>query len=86
MEVLADGPPEQLATEAGFSVVARDDVTDRFRDTSDAVLRARAKLEVELREIDGDDAYEDDQQRKEAVLTGIDEGLIVRSLIAAVKR
>ena len=74
MEVLADGPPAQLATEAGFSVLGCDDVTEQFRVTCDSILRSREKFEAELRDVDGDEVFEDDQRRKEAVLTGIDEG------------
>ena len=85
MEVLADGSPLELAERAGFSIVTFDDVTDQFRTTSNAIVRARERHEAELRAVDGDEAYDDDQRRKAAVLTGIDEGLLVRSLISAVK-
>ena len=85
MDVLADGSPADLAKRAGFSIVTCDDVTDQFRTTSNAILRAREEHEAELRAVDGDEAYDDDQRRKVAVLTGIDEGLLERSLIAAVK-
>lgn len=85
MEVLADGSPADLAERAGFSLVACDDVTDQFRTTCESILRAREEREAELRAVDGDDAYDDDQRRKAAVLTGIDEGLLERSLIVAEK-
>ena len=85
MAVLADGSPAELAERAGFSVVTCVDVTDPFRATSEAILRARAEHEAELRAVDGNEAYEDDQLRKDSVRTGIDEGLLERSLIAAVK-
>jgi len=85
MEVLADGSPVELAERAGFSVVACDDVTDEFRTTCDAIVRARERHEAELRAVDGDEVYDDDQRRKAAVFTGINEGLLERSLIAVVK-
>ena len=85
MDILADGSPGELAERAGFSVVTCDDVTDQFRNTCEAILCAREEHEAELRAVDGDEVYDDDQRRKAAVLTGIDEGLLERSLIAAVK-
>ena len=85
MAVLADGSPVELHERAGFSVVTCVDVTDPFRATSAAILRARAEHEAELRAVDGDEAYEDDQQRKVSVQIGIDEGLLLRSLVVAVK-
>ena len=83
MEALAEAPPAELTRRAGFAVVASEDVTDQFRATGLAVVRARERYEAELRAADGDEVYEDDQQRKVAVLTGIDEGLLLRSMIAA---
>jgi len=85
MDVLADGSPVELVERAGFSIVVCDDVTDQFRTTSNAIVRARERHEAELRAVDGDEVYDDDQRRKAAVLTGIDEGLLARSLIATVK-
>ena len=85
MEVLADGSPAELAERADFSVVACDDVTAEFHRTSAAILRARAKHEAELRTVDGDAAYQDDQQRKETLLGAIEDGLIERSSIALLK-
>ena len=85
MDALADGSLAELAERAGFSVVTCDDVTDQFRIICDAILHARERHEAELRAVDGDEVYDDDQRRKVAVLTGIDEGLLERSLIAVIK-
>ena len=49
MDALADGSPVELAERAGFSVVTCDDVTDQFRTTCDAILRARERHEAEGR-------------------------------------
>ena len=85
MEVKADGPPAELAERAGFSVLACEDATEQFRTTCRAIVRAREEHEQELRAVDGDEAYEEDQARKANVLTGIEDGLLERSLIVVAK-
>ncbi len=83
--VAAPALPEDLATSVGFSVIRREDVTAHFRMTCEAIVRARTELEDALRAEEGDEGYEEEQQDKRGMLQGIDEGLLLRSLIVAVK-
>ena len=83
--VAAPALPEDLARSVGFSVIRREDVTARFRTTCEAIVRARTELEDALRAEEGDEGYEEEQQDKRGMLQGIDEGLLRRLLIVAVK-
>ena len=74
--VTAAALPEDLTREAGFSDVVREDVTGQFRATVEAMLRAEQ----------GDAEYADGCERGEAKLIGIREGLLLRSLVTAIKR
>jgi hypothetical protein len=78
--------PEALTREAGFSQVTREDVTPQFRTTVEALLRAARQWESELRAEQGDAEYADGCQRGRAKLIGIREGLLLRSLVTAIKR
>ncbi len=71
---------------AGFSVIRQEDVTAGFRATCEAMIRARTELEDALRVEEGHEVYEEEQHKKRSMLEGIDEGLLLRSLIVAVKR
>jgi hypothetical protein len=84
-EVVAADTPAHLARSAGLSVIAMEDVTVSFRDTCEAMLRARSELEDALRAEEGDEVYEEEQADKQAMLLGIVEGLLQRSLIVAAK-
>jgi hypothetical protein len=85
-DVLGFGRPEELLRTTGFSVVTQQDVTDVFRVTCGAIVEAREQLEAELRTEMGDEVYEEDQAKKRRMLIGISEGVLVRSLVVAVKR
>ena len=78
-------PIEELTYSAGLNVIAHTDVTDVFRATCKAFLEAREELEDELRAEGGDEIYEEEQEKKLSMLTGIDEGLLLRSLIVSKK-
>ena len=80
-EVGASGAPEELLHDAGFGVLVVRDVTENFRATCAALLQARRGLARELRAEEGDEVFEDELRAKEAMLEGIDEGLLQRSLI-----
>jgi len=73
--------PEHLLREAGFDRVSVTDVTTRFRTTCLAWGAAFDKLDAPLRAELGDEDYEGEVDRKDAMLAGIDEGLLVRSLV-----
>ena len=70
-----------LIDQAGFSGLEVMDVTARFRRTCSAWLAAMKELEPQLRRELGDEDFEDELDQKEGMLIGIDEGLLLRSLI-----
>ncbi|MFQ5679226.1 MAG: hypothetical protein ACE5HP_07175 [Gemmatimonadota bacterium] len=84
-EVTAAGSPEELASRAGFGAVATLDLTDSFRNTCEALLRARNEREEQLRAEEGDELFEEEREKKEAMLRGIEEGLLRRSLLTAIR-
>ena len=84
-EVTASGSPEDLAASAGLTVIDQRDVTEEYRSLCEALLRVRGELETLLRDEEGDEEYEKGQSDKVSRLKGIDEGLLQRSLIVAVK-
>ncbi len=84
-DVSSPSPIEDLTHAAGLTIIARKDVTELFRATCTAILEARKRLEVELRRDEGKDLYEEEQDKKHLMLTGIDEGLLRRSLFVAHK-
>ena len=78
--------PEDLTRKAGFSHVIREDVTAQFRATVEAMLRAARRWAPELRAEQGDEQYAAGCERGETKLIGIREGLLLRSLVTALKR
>ena len=84
-DVTASTSPEVLTQAAGLTVVVKEDVTDAFRATCAALVAARRDLEDELRADEGDDFYEEEWRKKNAMLQGIDEGVLCRSLVVANK-
>ena len=84
-EVTASTSPEVLTQAAGLTVVVKEDVTDVFRATCAALVAARRDLEDELRAEEGEDFYEEERRKKNAMLQGIDEGILCRSLVVANK-
>ncbi len=84
-DVTASASPVALTASAGLTIVVTQDVTDTFRATCSALRAARRDLEEELRNDEGDDFYEEALRTKDAMLSGIDEGVLCRSLIMATK-
>ena len=84
-DVTAPASPEALTRAAGLTIVVTEDVTDAFRATCAVLLAARRDLEDELRANEGDDFYEEERRKKNAMLQGIDEGILRRSLVVAHK-
>ena len=84
-DVTASTSPEVLTQAAGLTVVVKEDATDVFRATCAALVADRRDLEDELRADEGDDFYEEEQRKKNAMLQGIDEGILCRSLVVANK-
>ena len=81
----ASASPGDMAHEAGFISEVQLDVTDRFKESCLAFRKARLDLGAELRELEGDEAHEEEFSEGEGRLLGIEEGLLLRSLIVAVK-
>jgi len=77
-DVTAPASPAALTESAGLTIVVTEDVTAAFR-------AARRDLEAELRGDEGDDFYEEALRTQDAMLCGIDERLLCRSLIVASK-
>ena len=84
-DVAASASPEALTQAAGLTIVVTEDVTDAFRATCAALAAARRDLEDELRADEGDDFYEEERRKKTAMLKGIEEGILRRSLVVANK-
>jgi hypothetical protein len=85
-DVLGFGRLEDVHRTTGFSLAVHEDVTDVFRVTCEAIVEACEQLEAELRTEVGDEVYEENQGKKRRMLTGISEGVLVRSLVVAVKQ
>lgn len=77
--------PRVLIAEAGLSLTLCEDVTTDFRETSEALGAARGLHEADLRAEEGDEVYEEERQKQRDMRRGIDDGLLMRSLIVAVK-
>ena len=77
--------PHALFVEAGFEPVTSEDLTEEFRQTCSALGSARDTLEVELREAEGDEIYEEERRKEVDMRRGMDGGLLVRSLLVARK-
>ena len=84
-EVVAPSSFEALTQTAGLTLLLTEDVTEAFRSTCAALAAARRSLENELRIDEGDDFYEEERRKKNAMLQGIDEGILRRSLVVASK-
>ncbi len=81
----AEASPGEMATAAGFREVAVRDVTDTFLATLDRVISARLSYEARLRELDGDQVFEEEQGESEGRRRGVLSGLLKRSLVVARK-
>ena len=81
----AERSPADMATEAGFGEVGVEDVTDTFLATLDRVISARFSYEARLRELEGDQVFEDEQGESEGRCRGVLSGLLKRSFIVARK-
>ena len=84
-DVTAPASPQALTRAAGLTIVVTEDVTDAFRATCAALAAARRDLEDELRANEGDDFYEEERRKKNAMLKGIAAGILRRSLVVANK-
>jgi len=76
-------PQAELLPRAGFDSVVETDVTDEFLATARAWNGGRQRRESELRAEFGDAWFEDRQADSRAMRSGIEEGLLRRSLFVA---
>lgn len=81
----AAASPQALARQVGFSSVDQHDVTDRFKKSCLAFKAARTQLEGKLRELEGDEVYDENCEEGKGRLLGIEEGLLLRCLLVAVR-
>ena len=81
----APGSPGAMAREVGFISIDQIDVTDSFKNSCLAFRAARERLEEKLRELEGDEYFEEQCKESEGRLQGIEEGLLQRCLLIAVK-
>ena len=79
----AEHSPADMATLAGFQGVRGVDNTDAFLVTCERVISARLSYEAELRELKGDQVFEEEQCKSEGIRRGILSGLLKRSLVVA---
>ena len=77
--------PTDLATTAGFRDVGAKDVTETFLSILDRLISARLSHEAELRELKGDQDWEEDQADSERKRRGVLTGLLKRSFVVARK-
>ena len=83
--VLAESSPVDMAAEAGFQEVTAEEVTDVFLATCGRLISVRLVYEAQLRELKGDQGFEEEQSENEAKRRGILSGLLLRSFIVARK-
>lgn len=75
-----------MVADAGLEIAAQEDVTESFRDTCQAILDVRAQLADKLRAEEGSALYDEEQEKNAAMVIGIDESLLVRSLFLIEKK
>lgn len=82
-QVRADAPLVELARMVGFTTRVVEDVTSAFRVTVTSMSSVLYAHEEKLRDLDGDEAFEEQLAQKAQMLEGIDAGLLVRTLVIA---
>lgn len=83
--VTSDRSSEQLLTDSGFTEVEIVDVTEDFERTAQAWKRHYSEYEAELRRLIGDEQFEDLNKNRTDLITGVEEGLLERTLAVGVK-
>jgi hypothetical protein len=83
--LVAGALPEHVTRDVGFLDVVRTDVTQQFRATVEAMHGAARRWEAELRAEQGEEEYMAGCERAKAMLLGIQEGLLLRSLVTTIK-
>ncbi len=81
----ADRSPGDMATVAGFREVRVEDVTDTFLATCERFISVSLSYQAQLREVKGDQAFEEEQDKSEGMRRVILSGPLKRSLVVARK-
>jgi hypothetical protein len=71
--------------EAGLNVIETEDWTSELEVLLNGLSGALRVREDALRAAEGDAVYEHERSKKEALLEGVREGLLVRTLVVAVR-
>jgi hypothetical protein len=74
-----------MATVAGFREVRVEDVTDTFLATCERFISVSLSYQAQLREVKGDQAFEEEQDKSEGMRRVILSGPLKRSLVVARK-
>lgn len=69
----------------GLDVVSEEDWTGELASLLRALLEGLRSEEDALRAAEGDDVYEHELEKKRSLLTGVEEGLLVRTFVLAVR-
>lgn len=78
-----EGPAVDLLAEAGFRLIQQTDVTPEFELLLAAIRAHRTTREADLRAEEGDQVFEEGQERKRLTLQCVREGLLIRTLWVA---
>ncbi len=84
-EVGAREDPGKLHELAGFVEVDQVDTTESWLATTSSFLTARERHEAGLRQVEGDEAYEEEQTKKRGLLEAVADGLLRRCLVVGQK-
>ncbi len=77
---------ESMLGTAGFDDVAAVDLTGEYRATLQRWIDATDRREAELREVMGDDLFDERRANRRQTLTAIDDGLLSRFQYTARRR
>ena len=80
--VTSTRPIDVLMEAAGFANIETVDLTADFVTTARGWVRAAEREEEELRRAVGDEAFDEEQSDRKDIVTGVEEGLLRRVLVA----
>jgi cyclopropane fatty-acyl-phospholipid synthase-like methyltransferase len=76
---------QSMLRTAGFAVISATDVTAEYRSTLRRWLDATNRHEASIREIIGNDTYEERSAQRKRDLQGVDDGLLSRFIYTAAR-
>lgn len=80
-DVAGEAPLRGLFERARFRVEVERDVTSEFRDALERRLDALVQHEAELRRSEGDEEVDAERDKRARMLTGVEEGLLRRTIV-----